>query len=188
MPNTTFDNINWSAATYEGAKAVAFSFFAPSGSQTAVRLAKIGKTKIGKLTASFVANLTSDVAKNITAGKYNDSEGNFDSDLLTADYENLVYGAGITTLIEAGLGDKAQEMVDKLTKSSKTYGAKYQKLLNKMKNGDSAKRANKYKKKVAKVEKEMASDAKNVVKAKSKDAVVKKVGNEAQKTVRDEED
>ncbi|UII21528.1 RHS repeat domain-containing protein [Fulvivirga ligni] len=179
-----FDNINWKGAAFEGVKATAFSFFAPSGSQTAIRLAKIGKSKIGKITAQFVANLTSEAMKNYVSGKYDDKDGDFDFDLLSDDFMNLAYTAAIGTLIENQMGDKAQELLNKFTKTNKVYAQKFQKLLNKIDAGESSKRLNNYQKKVAKAEKEMIKNAKGYISAKFTDEAVKKVGDEAQKKVR----
>jgi YD repeat-containing protein len=119
-----FDHVNWKGAAWEGVKATAFSFFLPTGSETAVRLAKIGKSRIGKLVVSYVKNITNDAYKNYLHGDY-DKDGSFSFDVLKDKFGELAIGAGIETLLDAGLGSKAEELFKKLEKSNANLARQY---------------------------------------------------------------
>ncbi len=95
--STALEKVNWDAAEFEGIKATAISALLPPGSQTAARLAKLGKSAIGKITIKFIEELTSETMKNVYVGKYNDEKGNFQLEKLQQDFMNLVFTAGIST-------------------------------------------------------------------------------------------
>lgn len=182
---TAFNNINWKGAAYEGTKAFAISFFLPTGSQTAARIAKISQSQIGKLTASFVANLSSEVMKNYVSGKYDDGDGDFSMDKLEADFENLVYTAGINTLLDAGFGGKAEELYKKFTKSNEKLAKQYEKLFKNLESKGSTTQtvANRVKK-IDEAAKELATDAGKATAAKAGEETLKKAGDEGQKALR----
>ena len=181
---TAFKKVNWKGATYEGVKATAVSVFLPSGSQTAVRLARIGRSTIGKMTASMIKNTTSEIMKNVSSGKYNDDDGNFSFAKMKEDYGNVLLTSAISTLIEFGVGDRAGDLMEDLAKSNKKLAEQSKKFLNKVKNGESTERIAKYSKKVDKTAKETVKIAKKAVKAKVVDDAVKKTLDEGQKKVR----
>jgi len=147
-PAEAFDDINWKAASWEGLKAGGISFFAPPGSQTAVRIAKIGKSKLGKVGATFIKNLIVETAKKIATGDYNDENGNFDANLLQEDFMALSMQVLGETLVELAMGDKADEILEKFNKANKNSINKANKLGNKIANGESTKRISNYTKKV----------------------------------------
>ena len=186
--STAFDNINWKGAVWEGAKATAMSVFLPTGTQTAGRIAKLSQSKIGKLTASFVANLSSEAMKNYMSGNYNDKNGSFSFDKLSEDFENLAATAGITTLLEAGMGGKAKEMYEKVSKSNSKLSKQYEKLFRNMDSpGSTAKTIENRTKKVNKAAKTLGKDALNATGLKAEEEAVKKTGDEIQKKVRSNE-
>jgi hypothetical protein len=183
--STAFNNINWKGAAWEGAKATAISAFMPTGTQTAARIAKISQSKIGKLTASFVANLSSEVMKNFVSGNYSNAAGNFDYSLLEGDFENLVYTAGISTLLEAGMGGKAEELYKNFSKSNSKLAKQYEKLFKNLDSkGSTVKTIENRTKKVNEAAKTLGKDALKATGAKVGEETVKKIGDETQKKVR----
>lgn len=181
---TALKNVNWKGAMYEGVKATAISAFLPSGTQTAARLARIGRSKIGKMTASMIKNASSEVMKNVVSGKYNDDDGDFSFTKMKEDFGNILISAGISTLYEFGLGDRAGDLMEDLAKSNKKLNEQSKKFINKVKNGESAERLARYSKKVDKTAKETVTIAKKAVKAKVTDDSIKKAADEGQKKVR----
>lgn len=180
-----FDGINWQGAAFEGGKAFAISIFLPTGSQTAARLAKMSQSVIGKLTMDFVANLSSEVMKNYVSGKYNDEDGDFDFDKLQEDFINVTYTAAITTFMEAGMGDKAKELYDKVAKSNSKLAKQYEKLFKNLdSSGSTAKTIENRVKKVDDAAKELATNAAKATAAKTGQETAKKTADEIQKKVR----
>ena len=181
---TAFEKVNWRAASYEGIKATAISVFLPSGSQTAARLARIGRSTLGKMTANMIKNTTSEIMKKVASGDYNDDSGNFSFNKMKEDYGNVLISSAISTLYEYGFGDRAGDLMEDLAKSNKKLTEQSKKFLNKVKNGESAERIAKYSKKVDKTAKESVNIAKKAVKAKVLDDTAKKATDEGQKKVR----
>ena len=182
----SFNAVNWKGAAWEGAKATAISAFLPTGTQTAARLAKIGQSKIGKLTASFVSNLVNEAFKNYLKGDY-DENGSFSFDKLQGDFTNLTTTAGITTLLDAGLGGKAEKLFEKLKKSNSKLSKEYEKLFKSL-GKPSVKQeviTNRIKK-INEAAKKLGKDAAKAVGAKAKDETIKKAADETQKKARGE--
>ncbi len=183
--NTAFNNVNWKGALWEGGKAFGISILTPTGSQTIARIAKVSQSAIGKLTTSFVENMTNDVLKNYFSGKYNDKEGNFDYNLLKNDFTDLTYTAGITTLLEAGMGDKAKELYKNLEKSNSKLAKQYEKLFKNLDSpGSTQKTIDDRVKKINEAAKVVGKDAVKATGSKAKQEAVKKVGDETQKKIR----
>jgi len=182
---SAFNNVNWKGAAFEAMKASAISVFLPTGSQTAARIARISKTQIGKMTASFVANMTSEIMKNYYKGSYNDADGNFDFDKMSADLENVAYTAGITTLLEKGMGGKAQELYERLKKSNAKLAKQYEKLFDNLSSpGSTPATIENRTKKLNNAAREVGMNAAKATGAKAGEETIKKTGDEAQKKAR----
>ena len=89
-----FSSINWGTATLDAATTVGLSFFV-SGTGSAKAMAKIAKSKGGKLVTEMVQSMVTSISENFESKKYN-SIGDIDwvCEFLTA---------GISTLVNNGL-------------------------------------------------------------------------------------
>ncbi len=114
-----FSNIAWGAAAFDGMTTAAISFFV-DGTGSAKLLAKIGKSKGGKMALDIVKNMTVNIMMQIEKGA--DFEDiNLSEEFLTATF---------STLLSNGLGKKADELLESLKNSNKTLYAKLNKLQN----------------------------------------------------------
>jgi N-glycosylase/DNA lyase len=180
-----FENINWKGATFEGVKATTISAFLPTGTQTVSRIARISRSKIGKLALSFVENLTTEALKNYVSGKYNDSDGDFSMDMMMEDFGNLSATAAISTLLDAGMGGKAEEMYKKFSKSNEKLAKQFKKLARNLNSSGSTQRTiNNRIKKIKGAATELTKDAVKATGLKAGEETVKKVGDETQKKLR----
>ena len=105
-----FSSVNWGEAALDAATTVGLSFFV-SGTGSAKAMAKIAKSKGGKLVTEMVQNMVTSVFGNFESGKYN-SIG--DIDWLG---EFLI--AATSTLVNYGLNSRADELIDMIGKSDK---------------------------------------------------------------------
>jgi RHS repeat-associated protein len=184
-----FENINWKGATFEGVKATTISAFLPTGTQTVSRIARISRSKIGKLALSFVENLTTEALKNYASGKYNDSDGDFSMDMMMEDFGNLSATAAISTLLDAGMGGKAEEMYKKFSKSNEKLAKQFKKLARNLNSSGSTQRTiNNRIKKIKGAATELTKDAVKATGLKTGEETVKKVGDETQKKLRGVQD
>ena len=105
-----FSSINWGTATLDAATTVGLSFFV-SGTGSAKAMAKIAKSKGGKLVTEMVQSMVTSISENFESKKYN-SIGDIDwvCEFLTA---------GISTLVNNGLNSRADELIDMIGKSDK---------------------------------------------------------------------
>ena len=180
-PSAAMDGINWGGATADAVETFAISFFLPTGTATAAKVAKLGKSKVGKLTMSFSKNLVKTFTENYFNGKYDDEDGDFDFDKVEADFENLLVDAALQTFLDGGEVGKANELYSKLSKENKALSAKYSKYFNKANNGASAKNMKNYGKKVADQEKKVVKEGKEAVK---KD-IIKKLKEAPKEVIKD---
>ncbi len=178
-PGVAFDHIKWGGASFEGAKVLAMATFLPPGSTTAAKLAKLSKSKIGKITGAFVDNLVSEAMKKIVSGEYNNDKGEFDYNLLIEDFDNLVYQAGITTLVEQGMGSQAEKLYEKLKKSNAKLAKQYEKLFKAEIKGSARKTIEKKAEAVNKAGKTVVKDAVKAFEAKATDETAKKIAEAA---------
>jgi YD repeat-containing protein len=178
-----FNKVNWKGAAWEGAKATAISTFMPTGSQTAVRLARIGRSKIGKLTIKFAVNFTNEVTKRYLGGEYNDEKGHFKFDKLKKDFTYLAYSAAISTLLDAGLGDKADELFEKLGRSNAKLAKQYEKLYRNLRRGASQDVVNRRIKKINQAAMKVLKDGGKAAVMKLKNEAIKKAADETQKRI-----
>ena len=105
-----FSSINWGTATLDAATTVGLSFFV-SGTGSAKAMAKIAKSKGGKLVTEMVQSMVTSISGNFESGEYN-GIGDIDwvCEFLTA---------GISTLVNNGLNSRADELIDTIGKSDK---------------------------------------------------------------------
>ena len=105
-----FSSVNWGSATLDAATTVGLSFFV-SGTGSAKAMAKIAKSKGGKLVTEMVQNMVTSISGKFESKKYN-SIGDIDwvCEFLTA---------GISTLVNNGLNSRADELIDMIGKSDK---------------------------------------------------------------------
>ena len=105
-----FSSINWGTATLDAATTVGLSFFV-SGTGSAKAMAKIAKSKGGKIVTEMVQSMVTSISGNFESGEYN-SIGDIDwvCEFLTA---------GISTFVNNGLNSRADELIDMIGKSDK---------------------------------------------------------------------
>ena len=105
-----FSSINWGTATLDAATTVGLSFFV-SGTGSAKAMAKIAKSKGGKLVTEMVQSMVTSISGKFESGEYN-GIGDIDwvCEFLTA---------GISTLVNNGLNSRADELIDAIGKSDK---------------------------------------------------------------------
>ena len=105
-----FSSINWGTATLDAATTVGLSFFV-SGTGSAKAMAKIAKSKGGKLVTEMVQSMVISISENFESKKYNSI-----SDIDWID-EFLI--ATTSTLVNNGLNSRADELIDAIGKSDK---------------------------------------------------------------------
>ncbi len=183
-PDRAFDKINWKAASYEGAKAVGIAVVAPAFTGVAVKIARLSRTKIGKMTVDMVKNISNEVMKNVASGKYNDAYGDFSFKKLMSDYDQVLMSAAISTLYEFGFGDRAGDMLKELKVTNKKLADQSKRFMRKVKSGESAQKLARYSKKVDKTARQSINQAKKHIKYKLRDDAAKKAIDEGQKGIR----
>ena len=105
-----FSKINWGSATLEAATTVGLSFFV-SGTGSAKMMAKIAKSKGGKLVTEMVQNMVTSISGKFGRGKYN----NIDD----INWVEEFAWAAIETFVDNKFNSKADELIDAIGKSDK---------------------------------------------------------------------
>ena len=103
-------SINWVSATLDAVTTAGLSFFV-SGTGSAKAMAKIAKSKGGKLVTEMVQSMVTSVFGNFESGKYNSIDD--------IDWSGEFLTAGISTLVNNGLNSRADELIDMIEKSDK---------------------------------------------------------------------
>ncbi|MBR3940190.1 MAG: RHS repeat-associated core domain-containing protein [Bacteroidales bacterium] len=105
-----FTNINWGSATLDAVTTAGLSFFV-SGTGSARAMAKIAKSKGGKMVTEIVQNMVTSISEKFESGKYNSiDEINWIEDFSTA---------AVSTFVNNGLNSRADELIDMIGKSDK---------------------------------------------------------------------
>ena len=105
-----FSSVNWGEAALDAATTVGLSFFV-SGTGSAKAMAKIAKSKGGKLVTEMVQNMVTSISGKFESGEYNSiDEINWVKDFSIA---------AISTLVNNGLNSRADELIDMIGKSDK---------------------------------------------------------------------
>ncbi|MCX2739501.1 SpvB/TcaC N-terminal domain-containing protein [Pontibacter anaerobius] len=136
-----FDGISWSAACWDAGKTYAMASVLPPGAATAQKAYKLANTLPGKIVLSISEKMTTKVID-----AYLEDPDNFaiDKEVLTG----LFLESTIETLVEVGIGDRADELLSVLKKENKKLYQKLNTYKNKLENGESSKRVNNYRKRV----------------------------------------
>lgn len=131
---------------------------------------KLADSKMGRITISIVEKMTTAAIDEFSQGRYDDEGGNFTFDKV--DIQGLFWDATIETLVEMGLGGRADKLLEVLKKENKALFRKLHKLEQKMANGDSNKRINSYSKKVDEQKDARNASGRKYLKAKAGETVV----------------
>ena len=116
---TALCNVSWGSAIFDGISTAGLSLFI-NGTGSAKTLAKIAKSKSGKITYDIVQNLISNITENFEIGKYESfSDIEFKTEFLWATVEALLYN---------GFNSRAEELMESFRDSNKKLYNKYQKL------------------------------------------------------------
>ena len=116
---TALSNVSWSSAIFDGISTAGLSLII-NGTGSATTLAKIAKSKSGKITYDIVQNLISNITENFEIGKYESfSDIEFKTEFLWATVEALLYN---------GFNSRAEELMESFRDSNKKLYNKYQKL------------------------------------------------------------
>jgi len=119
-PEQAFNSIGWGAAAFDAAATYAIANFAPTGATTAVRIAKLAKTKAGKLLIDINKEAIKIVIKKFEDGDFDNEKGNFDISSLSVDLLQAVYlEATIDVFLDSKLTKKADELIEFVGKKSK---------------------------------------------------------------------
>ena len=103
-------SINWGSATLDAVTTAGLSFFV-SGTGSTKMMAKIAKSKGGKLVTEIVQNMVTSISGKFESGEYNSiDEINWVKDF---------YIAAISTFVNNGLNSRADELIDLIGKSDK---------------------------------------------------------------------
>ena len=105
-----FSSINWGAAALDAATTVGLSFFV-SGTGSAKAMAKIAKSKGGKLVTEMVQNMVTSISGKFESKKYNSIDD--------INWVEEFAWAAIETLVDNGLNSRADELIDMIGKSDK---------------------------------------------------------------------
>ena len=105
-----FSSINWGSAALDAATTVGLSFFV-SGTGSAKAMAKIAKSRGGKLVTEMVQNMVTSIS-----GKFEDKKYNSIDDI---NWVEEFAWAAIETLVDNKFNSRADELIDAIGKSDK---------------------------------------------------------------------
>jgi hypothetical protein len=168
----SFDNIGWWSAGWGAVKSYAVAVFTPPGTSTARKVAKLANSTAGKIVIGIVEKMVTKAMDNYNKGLYNDDDGDFDFDNVSL--KELFWESTIETLVEQGLGSRADAILEKLKKENKKLFEKIEKLKKKAENNESQKRINNYSKVVNKQKEIVKKQTVKLVKARVVDKVQSK--------------
>ncbi len=110
-----FDGISWWGAGFEAVKAYAKSAFSPvPGVGITSKVYKMSQTKLGKISISIATNMSKEVFKNYTKGKYNNEDGEFDSGKMMDSMNDIFISSLLSELVNQGYISKAKKIAEKL--------------------------------------------------------------------------
>ena len=105
-----FSSVNWGTAALDAATTVGLSFFV-SGTGSAKAMAKIAKSRGGKLVTEMVQNMVTSIS-----GKFEDKKYNSIDDI---NWVEEFAWAAIETLVDNKFNSRADELIDAIGKSDK---------------------------------------------------------------------
>ena len=105
-----FSSVNWGTAALDAATTVGLSFFV-SGTGSAKAMAKIAKSRGGKLVTEMVQNMVTSISGKFESGEYNSIDD--------INWVGEFAWAAIETLVDNKFNSRADELIDAIGKSDK---------------------------------------------------------------------
>ena len=102
-------SINWGSATLDAVTTAGLSFFV-SGTGSTKMMAKIAKSKGGKMVTEMVQSMVTSVFENFETGEYNSIDD--------INWEREFYTATILTLVNNGLNSRADDLIAGIEKNN----------------------------------------------------------------------
>ena len=145
----SFGEIGWFSASYDAGMAWAQSSLVP-GTATATRVSKLAKTTVGKVLIAVLTKVALSTMDAYSKGKFNDENGDFSFDKFKDEMKDIFIESTAQGLLDTGFKGAAEKFIRQFAKENDKLSKMLRKLDNKVNNGESISRVNKYAKKVEK--------------------------------------